>query len=140
MTSDRIALSWQYSVGREKIREYATALGHREPWYFDPAAAREAGFRDVVAPPLFAVVFCQWMGPAILHPDSPIDYGRMLHGAQEFEFLETVCAGDVIRTAATLGEASHKGSLTFYVIESTSSNQEGREVVKGRWTMIVREA
>ena len=46
-----------YEVGKEKIAEYARAIGAENPVHFDREAAREAGFRDVVAPPMFAVVY-----------------------------------------------------------------------------------
>jgi acyl dehydratase len=45
-----------YAVGREKIREYAHAVGETNPLHLDPEAARAAGHRDVVAPPMFCVV------------------------------------------------------------------------------------
>src|SRR5436305_1989176 len=38
-----------YEVGREKIAEFATALGDPDPVYRDPAAARAAGLPDVIA-------------------------------------------------------------------------------------------
>ena len=45
-----------YEVGREKIREYASAVGETtRP--SRPRAAKAAGYRDVVAPPMFAVVY-----------------------------------------------------------------------------------
>ena len=130
---------WRYEVGREKIREFAAALGHREPWYFERAAARSMGFRDVVAPPMFAVVFCRCMHPGIFDPDLGIDYDQMLHGGQDFVFGEPVCSGDVITTTARVSDVYEKGALTFFVFESSSSNQRGRTVVEGTWTMIVRE-
>ncbi len=40
-----------YAVGREKVREYASAVGETNPLYLDVEAAREAGYADVVAPP-----------------------------------------------------------------------------------------
>ena len=47
-----------YAVGREKIREYAFAVGETNPLHLDVEAARAAGYRDVVAPPMFASVYC----------------------------------------------------------------------------------
>ena len=57
-------MSWSatYAIGREKVREYAYAVGESEPLYLDVEAARAAGYADVVAPPMFAAVYC---GPAI---------------------------------------------------------------------------
>ncbi|MGI6871826.1 MULTISPECIES: FAS1-like dehydratase domain-containing protein [Amycolatopsis] len=129
---------WTYEVGIEKIREFATALGHGEACYFDREVARSMGFRDVVAPPMFAVVFCKWMGPAVRHPDVGIDYARMLHGGQEFEFGAPVCHGDVITTSAAVADVYAKRDLEFFVFSSHSANQFGETVADGRWTMIVR--
>ena len=43
--------AFEYEVGKEKIREYAFAVGEDNPVYFDRQAAKDAGFRDVPAPP-----------------------------------------------------------------------------------------
>ena len=45
-----------YAVGREKVREFAAAVGAEHPVHHDVEAARAAGYADVVAPPTFAVV------------------------------------------------------------------------------------
>ena len=45
-----------YAVGREKIREFAMAVGDHNPAYHDVDAARALGYRDVIAPPTFPVV------------------------------------------------------------------------------------
>ncbi len=129
----------EYEVGREKIREYANAVGETNQVYFDRQAATAAGFRDVVAPPMFAVVYSAGsVGPPIFDPEIGIDFMRMVHGGQEFEWSEPVCAGDTITTEATFKDFSEKDGRKFYVFESVSRNQEGQEVVRGTWTNIVR--
>jgi len=86
-----------YAVGREKIREYALAVGERNPLHLDVAHARRKGYKDLVAPPMFCVVYsARAMGPAILDPDVGINLATMLHGSQEFKWDEPVCDGDVI--------------------------------------------
>ncbi|MEA2448175.1 MAG: hypothetical protein QOG63_107 [Thermoleophilaceae bacterium] len=130
---------FRYEVGLEKIREYANAIGETERVHHDREAAREAGFRDVVAPPMFAVVYSTGaMAPAILDPELGIDLARMLHGSQEFVWGEPVCAGDVIETTAELKDLYEKDGREFYVFESVSTNQEDQEVVRATWTNIVR--
>jgi acyl dehydratase len=130
-----------YAVGREKIREFAAAVGETNPLYFDVEAARMAGYADVVAPPMFAVVYGgRAVGPAVLDPEIGIDFARLLHGAQEFRWGPVVVAGDEIATTATVNEISERGGLTFYVFESVSSNQRGDTVCTGIWTNIVRGA
>jgi acyl dehydratase len=130
---------FEYEVGREKIAEYARAVGEDNPVYFDRATAKEAGFRDVPAPPMFAVVYSSGaVGPAIFDPDVGINFAMMVHGRQEFVWGEPVCAGDVITTEAIVKDISEKGGMGFYVFESVSRNQDGHEVVRGTWTNIVR--
>jgi len=130
---------FEYEVGREKIREYSHAIGATDPVNFDREAARGAGFRDVVAPPMFAVVYSAGsVGTAVLDPEVGIDLMRMVHGGQEFVWGEPVCAGDTITTTTTVKDVSEKDGRKFFVFESVSTNQDGHEVVHGRWTNIVR--
>jgi acyl dehydratase len=131
--------STSYEVGLEKIREFANAVGAESPVHQDRDAAKSAGYRDVVAPPMFCVVYsAPAMGPAILDPDVGINLAAMLHGGQEFVWGEPVCSGDVITTAATCKEIYEKDGKGFYVFESVSTNQDGAEVVRATWTNIVR--
>ena len=48
----------------EDRRVRARVIGAENPVYFDRDAARDAGFRDVVAPPMFAVVYSGGVGGA----------------------------------------------------------------------------
>ena len=128
-----------YAVGREKVREYAYAVGESDPRCLDPEAARAAGFADVVAPPMFAAVYCSGaIGPAILDPEVGIDFARMVHGAQSFTWHEPVVAGDEITTTATVKDISERGGMGFYVFESASQNQRDETVCTATWTNIVR--
>jgi acyl dehydratase len=128
-----------YAVGREKVREYAQAVGETNPLHLDPEAARAAGYADVVAPPMFAAVYCgPAVFPAILDPEVGIDFARLVHGAQEFEWHAPVVAGDEITTEATLEEKSERAGLAFFTFRTVSTNQDGETVCEGRWTNIVR--
>jgi acyl dehydratase len=130
---------FEYEVGKEKIAEYARAVGEDNPVYFERDKAREAGFRDVPAPPMFAVVYSAGaMAPAITDPEVGINLMAMVHGGQEFSWGEPVCAGDTITTTAKVVDISEKDGKGFYVFESVSTNQEGQEVVRATWTNIVR--
>ncbi len=128
-----------YAVGREKIKEYARAVGETNPVHLDVEAARAAGYADVVAPPMFAVVYsAPSVGPPIFDPEIEINFPMMVHGGQEFEWGPPVVAGDEITTTASVKEIyEHKGK-GFYVFESVSTNQRGEQVCRGTWTNIVR--
>lgn len=128
-----------YAVGREKVREYAHAVGETNPVHLDVEAARAAGYADVVAPPMFAVVYsAASMAPAIFDPEVGISFAMMVHGGQEFEWGPLVVAGDEITTTATVKGITERDGMGFYVFESVSTNQRGERVCKGTWTNIVR--
>jgi acyl dehydratase len=130
---------FEYEVGKEKIAEYARAVGEDNPVYFDREQARAAGFRDIPAPPMFAVVYSMGsVGPGLFDPDVGINFAMMVHGGQEFAWGEPVCSGDTISTATTVKDIFDKDGRGFYVFQSVSSNQLGQEVVRGTWTNIVR--
>jgi acyl dehydratase len=128
-----------FEVEADRIARYADAVGEENPVHRDADAARQAGYRDVVAPPMFCVVYsAAALGPAILDPEVGMNLPAMVHGSQEFRWGEPVCAGDVISSAATCKEIYEKDGKAFYVFESVSTNQEGAETVRGTWTNIVR--
>ena len=128
-----------YAVCREKIREYAVAVGETNPLHHDVDLARQAGYRDVVAPPMFCVVYCgPALGPALFDPEVGIDFSRLLHSGQEFRWGPLVVSGDEVSTTITVKDISARGEIGFYTFESVSANQDGDTVCVGTWTDIVR--
>ena len=130
-----------YAVGREKVREFALAVGEENRLHYDVDVARNHGYADVVAPPMFAVVYCsQAIGNAMFDEEVGIDFSRLLHGSQEFRWGPLVVAGDEITTSVTLKEITRRAGMGFYVFESVSTNQRDETVCVGLWTDIVRES
>ena len=128
-----------YAVGREKIREYAHAVGETNPLHLDVDAARAGGYDDVVAPPMFAVVYClPSVWPALFDEEIGIDFGHMVHGGQEFAWGPVVVAGEEITTTTNLKDASERRGNGLFVFESVSVNPAGDTVCTGLWTNIVR--
>jgi acyl dehydratase len=140
--TEAIGKQWpaeEFEVEAARISQYASAVGEESPVHHDAEAAKAAGFRDLVAPPMFCVVYsAPAMGPAILDPEIGINLPAMVHGGQEFEWGEPVCAGDTIETTATCREIYEKDGKGFYVFESVSTNQDGAQTVRATWTNIVR--
>ena len=128
-----------YAVGREKIKEYALAVGETNPLHLDHEAARKAGYADVVAPPMFAVVYsAPAMAPAIFDQDVGMNFALMVHGGQEFRWGPLVVAGDEIETEVPVKSIEERDGRGYYVFESVSKNQRGETVCVGTWTNIVR--
>jgi acyl dehydratase len=90
-----------YEVSREKIAEFAVAIGSDDPAHTDPQAARALGHPDVIAPPTFAVIVAQRAEAQIYaDPASGVDFSRLVHGEERFTHHRPVVAGD--RLTATL--------------------------------------
>jgi acyl dehydratase len=131
--------STTYAVGREKVKEYALAVGETNPIHLDHEAARAAGYDDVVAPPMFCVVYkAPAMAPAIFDREVGMNFALMVHGGQEFRWGPLVVAGDEIQTTVTVKSIEERDGRGFYVFESESRNQRGETVCVGTWTNIVR--
>ena len=107
-----------YAIGREKIKEYAFAVGETNPLHLDHEAARAAGYRDVVAPPMFAVVYsAPSVTPALFDPEVGIDFAMMVHGGQEFVWGPLVVAGDEITTTVSVKSIEERAGNGYFVFE-----------------------
>jgi acyl dehydratase len=142
LPTDKIGKSYApvlYAVGREKIREYAHAVGETSALYLDLEAARGAGHADLVAPPMFVVVYCsQAFTTALFDPELGIDFAHLVHGAQEFKWEHPVVAGDEITTTLTVKDIAERAGLRFDTFETVSVNQRGESTCVGTWSTIIR--
>ena len=127
-----------YAVGREKIREYAFAVGETNPLHLDVEAARAAGYATSSRRRCSPSSTARRRRPGALRPEVGIDFARMVHGGQEFSWGPLVVAGDEIETTVTVKDISERSGTGFYVFESVSTNQDGDTVCVGTWTNIVR--
>jgi acyl dehydratase len=128
-----------YEVGREKIREFATAIGDESPIYRDVDAARAAGHRDVPAPPTFAIVIAQPAArQASSDPEIGVDYSRVVHGEQRFEHARPVRAGDALTVTVTLETVRSAGGHDMLTSRSDVATVEGEHVASAWSTLVVR--
>src|SRR5438552_705883 len=118
-----------YLVGREKIREFAVAIGADDPVYLDPEAARAAGHPDVIAPPTFAIVLCQWgIETLIGDPGLGLDFDRVVHGEQRFRYVRPLHAGVRVTRPVVVPDTDEGTELVVTgVVKSTT--EEGARVL-----------
>src|SRR5690242_1628595 len=84
-----------YAVGREKVREFADAIGAEDGAFRDVAAAKALGHPDVIAPPTFAVVVASLAGTVLIDdPSLGLDFSRVVHADQRFAYTRPIRAGD----------------------------------------------
>jgi acyl dehydratase len=128
-----------YQVGREKIREFATAIGAEDPAYHDPDVARALGHRDVVAPPTFPVTITMAASRQIIDdPELGIDYSRVVHGDQRFQYTRPVVAGDELVCVNTVEEIVSRGGHSFLTTRTDVSTAAGESVVTVWSKLVVR--
>jgi acyl dehydratase len=128
-----------YEVGREKIREFARAVGETDPIYHDPQAARSRGYPEQVAPLTFPTVIHIRSGPqVIMDPELGLDYALVVHGSQEFEYRRPIVAGDVLTARPRIAEITAKGPHEFLTIETPMTDASGELVCVARATLISR--
>jgi len=128
-----------YLVGREKIREFATAVFATSPINFDVEAARAAGHRDLVAPPTFPVVVQEaTLAQLLAEPDAGIDFSRVVHGDQRFTFTRPVVAGDELTATLRVTSVKSLGPHSMVTAESTIVDADGAHVVTATSTLVVR--
>src|SRR5262249_4889188 len=106
-------------VTRQHVGRVGEALGGRSAVFRDPGAARAAGYLDQVAPPTFVTVM-QIMASAqvVLDQELGLDYSRVVHGEQEYEWRRPVVVGDVLSATPEIASISARGPNEFLVIES----------------------
>jgi acyl dehydratase len=126
-----------YQVGREKIREFASAIGALDPVHHDPAAARARGYRDVVAPPTFPVVLTLLAGQEIVE-DLGLDYGRVVHGDQRFRYRRPVVAGDELSYVLVLEQCMSRGGHDMLTLRADVTTTDGELVVEVWSRLVVR--
>jgi acyl dehydratase len=132
-------------VDKTGCRLFARAVGHTDLIFFDEEYAKSKGHRSIVAPPGF-------LGTPVFKPRQAVPevelgfarfsvpYKRVLNGGTEYEYFDTVCAGDVLQTRSKItGFNERAGSLGPMLItnrETTYTNQQGRVVAKMYGTVI----
>ncbi|CAM5327992.1 MaoC family dehydratase N-terminal domain-containing protein [Streptomyces narbonensis] len=129
-----------YEVGREKIREFAEAIGDANPAYTDTDAAKALGHSDVIAPPtfVFAITF-KAAGAVIEDPQLGLDYSRVVHGDQKFTYTRPVRAGDRLSVTSTIEAIKSLAGNDILDIRGEVHDASGEHVVTA-WTKLVSRA
>jgi len=128
-----------YLVGREKIREFARAVFSASPLNTDVAAARAAGYDDLVAPPTFPVVIQEaTLQQLLAEPDAGIDFSHVVHGEQRFTYSRPIVAGDELTATLTVSSVKSLGGNSMVTADSSIVDASGAHVVTAISTLVVR--
>lgn len=108
-------------VEHGQLKLFAKAIQETNPIYFDQAAAKAAGHRDILAPPTFGNCL-KLLAPSIdLSYDSlGIDYKGLLHAEEKIEAFHPIYAGDQLSLVTEVVDMYEKkgGALQFLVMRT----------------------
>jgi acyl dehydratase len=129
----------QLAVERDHVTRFAEAIGEDAAVFLDADAARAAGFPEQLAPPTF-VTTMQIMASAqaAADPELGLDYTRVVHGSQAYEYHRPVHVGDALTAVPRIAEIRARGPLEFLVVESDVRDGDDQTVIVARTTLIVR--
>jgi acyl dehydratase len=130
-----------YEVGREKIREFAEAVGDTNPAYTDTEAAKALGHPEVIAPPtfVFAITF-KAAGEVVRDPRLGLDYSRVVHGEQKFAHTRPVRAGDRLTVTSTIESIKSLAGNDILDIRGEVRDEAGEHVVTAYTKLVSRAA
>lgn len=130
------------------IRRYAVAIGDMNPLYHDEAAARAAGYADVLAPPNLLAAIVDWGAgrpESELGPDGTTRHGgdfKVMGAGEEMELLAPVTAGAEIFEESFVDaveeKAGRSGPLVFVTTVHEFLDGDGRPYSRNRRTVMVR--
>ena len=134
------------------IGRYALTIGATHPSHYDPAAARLAGYADVVAPPNLLAAVVEWgigtpeseLGPDGTPGDGEIPLGdglRVMGAGEEMELVTPAVAGTEIVLHTTLESVTPKqtrnGTCVFVTTLNTFTSAEGPVLNRNRRTVVL---
>jgi acyl dehydratase len=129
----------RYEVGLEKVREFAAAIGDPNPVHRDVEAARAAGHPAVIAPLTFAIIInLRAIHEIVADPELGLDWSRVVHGEQSFEYHRPIQVGDSLGIATTIENIMTRAGNDFLVMRAEVTAEPDTPVLTITATVIVR--
>jgi len=130
-----------YEVGREKIREFAEAVGDSNPVYVDTEAAKALGYSDVIAPPTFPFLLTYRAADQVVNdPELGLDFSRVVHGDQRFSYVRPVRARDRLTVTCTIESIKSLAGNDVLSVRGEVHDESGEHVVTAQMMLVSRAA
>ena len=116
-----------------------------EPVAFDIDEARVRAFNDLFGgsdgvPPTFLTAAEFTVFPMVIgDPELALDFRKVVHGSQEYEFRRPLQLGETLTVHARIASIRQKGGNGFLVVEMRMNDVAGETVATARATMIERD-
>ena len=131
--------SGPYAVDAASLAAFAAAVGSTDPVHTSSEAARAAGYRDVIAPPTFAVTLAQKCDAVFIQdPEAGIDYSRVVHGEQRFVHHRPITAGDSVLGTLTVDTVREAGGHAMVTTRTELTTEDGEALCTSTSTIVIR--
>jgi acyl dehydratase len=131
--------SGPYAVDAASIAAFASAIGSTDPVHTSTEAATAAGYRDVIAPPTFAVTLAQQCDRQLIEdPEAGIDFSRVVHGEQRFVHHRPITAGDKVLGTLTVDGVRSAGGHSMVTTRTELATTDGEPLCTSTSTIVIR--
>lgn len=121
------------------LAAFAAAVGSGDPVHTSPEAAQAAGYRDVIAPPTFAVTLAQQCERQLVEdPDAGIDFSRVVHGEQRFVHHRPITAGDEVLGTLNVDAVREAGGHAMVTTRTELATPDGTKLCTATSMIVVR--
>jgi acyl dehydratase len=128
-----------YVVGREKIREYATAVKNDDPAFFDEKAAADLGHDALLAPLTFISVFgYQAQSAMFAAANIGITEMQIVQVDQALKFVKPIHAGDTLHCDVYVDSVRQAHGTDIIVTKNIVTNDKGDNVQESYTTLAGR--
>lgn len=129
-----------YEVEREKIREYAVAVKHDDPAYFEEKAAADLGYPGLPAPLTFVSVFGYTAQTAFFkYANVAVQDAQVVQVDQVLKYFAPLVAGDKLHCDVYVESVRVSHGTQIIVTKNVITNEAG-DVVQETYTTLAGRA
>ncbi|MFC5587748.1 MaoC family dehydratase N-terminal domain-containing protein [Sporosarcina soli] len=120
--------TYDYTIEQSKVNELVAVL--------NPNLNSAIGSDHI--PATFPTVIEFWGSTSSIAKELQLNLAKVLHGEQEYEYLQGFVVGDKITVTSVVENIYEKASMNFIVINKKFTNQQDELIAIGKTTIIER--
>jgi acyl dehydratase len=141
LKTDIRGMVWKYPdtfvVGREQVRQYATAIKAEDPATHDEEAAAELGHDSLVAPLTFVAILANLIQRHFFqNVDVGLETMQIVQVDQKFVYYKPIKAGDRLQGTMHVESVNERFGADIVVTRNVCTNDHGEVVLEAYTTMM----
>jgi acyl dehydratase len=129
-----------FVVGREQIRQYASAVKSDDPASHDEAAAAELGHTSLIAPPTFMSILAVMIQRHFFqHVDVGLETMQIVQVDQKFKFHRPIVDGDRLTGTMHIVSVEERFGADIVTTRNVCADEDGEVVMEAFTTLMGHE-